>query len=502
MSPENDKQDFFPAIGTLADKTDLLPEETDGQNATETADDVDRPLEEIESLCMSCGQQGITRMLLTKIPFFHEVIVMSFRCGSCGDSNNEIQPAGAVKDQGTIYTVRILNREDLNRQIVKSETSEIVIPEFEFTIPPHRGQLTTVEGLLRDAVKDLSVSQLLRSIQDPASYQKIQNILDKFQEIIADTDDEDEEEGKEDKPIIPFTIRLDDPAGNSFLEFHESMSDPKWNFRQYNRSQQQNVALGLIAPESPGEANKQASVSIKEPLALVDEMEAEEVFIFPGSCPSCRIPLETRMKKVTIPYFKDVLLMSTNCESCGYRDNEVKSGGNISEKGKKITLKVEDPDDLSRDILKSETCGLYVPEIDMALQPGTLGGRFTTVEGLLEQVFEELSEKVFSDSTTGDDAFVRFLGNLKEIKSGEKPFTLILDDPLANSYLQSLYAPDPDPNMIIELYDRTYEQDDELGLNDMKLEGYEEEHAAEMKRSDLAEEKDSKEININNDPSH
>lgn len=44
--------------------------------------------------------------------------------------------------------------------------------------------------------------------------------------------------------------------------------------------------------------------------------------------------------------------MSTNCERCGYRDNEVKSGSAISEKGKRITLKVEDRDDLSRDILK------------------------------------------------------------------------------------------------------------------------------------------------------
>lgn len=44
--------------------------------------------------------------------------------------------------------------------------------------------------------------------------------------------------------------------------------------------------------------------------------------------------------------------MSTNCEACGYKDNEVKSFGAISEKGKRIILKVEDTDDLSRDILK------------------------------------------------------------------------------------------------------------------------------------------------------
>ena len=44
--------------------------------------------------------------------------------------------------------------------------------------------------------------------------------------------------------------------------------------------------------------------------------------------------------------------MSTNCDRCGYRDNEVKSGSAISEKGKRITLKAEDREDLSRDILK------------------------------------------------------------------------------------------------------------------------------------------------------
>lgn len=55
-----------------------------------------------------------------------------------------------------------------------------------------------------------------------------------------------------------------------------------------------------------------------------------------------------------------------------------------------------------------------------------------------------------------------------EIKS-----TLILDDPLGNSYLQNLYAPDPDPAMTIEEYQRTFEQNESLGLNDIRLEDYE-----------------------------
>ena len=53
--------------------------------------------------------------------------------------------------------------------------------------------------------------------------------------------------------------------------------------------------------------------------------------------------------------------MSTNCDRCGYRDNEVKSGGAISEQGKRITLKVEDREDLSRDILKVRMSFILLP---------------------------------------------------------------------------------------------------------------------------------------------
>jgi zinc finger protein len=52
---------------------------------------------------------------------------------------------------------------------------------------------------------------------------------------------------------------------------------------------------------------------------------------------------------------------------------------------------------------------------------------------------------------------------------GKMPFTLILDDPLSASYIQNLYAPDPDPNMTIEEYERTHEQEEDLGIADMRV---------------------------------
>ncbi|KAI0793947.1 zf-ZPR1-domain-containing protein [Fomes fomentarius] len=481
--------ELFPTIGSVADRTENLSVEA---QTVEVTLDEERPVQEIESLCMRCEEQGVTRLLLTSIPYFREVIVMSFRCEHCGFSNNEVQSAGAIRPEGAVYTVRVLSRDDLDRQIVKSNTCTVSIPEFELTIPPGRGQLTTIEGLIRDINTDLSADQPLRRIENPAAYEKIEHILARCREIVPGGDD-DEERDKDatgqvetkkaseiDIPLKPFTVRLDDPSGNSFAEFVGSMADPKWNMRPYHRTRQQNIELGLVASDEPApepEKEKEAEAQEQEQIGGGLEGENEEIFTFPGTCSSCGHPSNTLIKKVNIPYFKDILIMSTNCDLCGYRDNEVKSGAAISPQGKRIILKVEDREDLSRDILKSESCGLNIPEIELVLQAGTLGGRFTTLEGILDQVYEELSEKVFAsgDAASNDHtAFETFLKKLKAVKNADHPFTLILDDPLANSYLQNLYAPDPDPNMTIEVYDRTWEQNEELGLNDMKVENYEE----------------------------
>ena len=62
---------------------------------------------------------------------------------------------------------------------------------------------------------------------------------------------------------------------------------------------------------------------------------------------------------------------------------------------------------------------MTIPEIDLELTHGTLGGRFTTVEGILDQVYEELSDKVFASgdsSVEGDKMkFEIFLSELKAV---------------------------------------------------------------------------------------
>lgn len=125
---------------------------------------------------------------------------------------------------------------------------------------------------------------------------------------------------------------------------------------------------------------------------------------------------------------------------------------------------------------------MTIPELNVDLTPGTLGGRFTTLEGLLAQVYSELRQRIFREEEEDDAGdsmdpstrakWTKFFDDLQAAIDGKKLFTVILDDPLAASYVQNLYAPDPDPNMTIEDIARTEEQEEDLGLLDMKTENY------------------------------
>jgi zinc finger protein len=157
----------------------------------------------------------------------------------------------------------------------------------------------------------------------------------------------------------------------------------------------------------------------------------------------------------------------------------------VPEKGRRITVSIDSKEDMSRDILKAESCAMSCPELNLSVEPGTLGGRFTTVEGLLTQVRDDLKSSIFDNSDGGDSMdssskskWTEFFDKLDSAINGNVKFTLTLEDPLASSYVQSFTAPEPDPKIQVEDYERTEEEKEELGLNDMKTENYEEEHAA------------------------
>jgi zinc finger protein len=412
---------------------------------------------------------------------------MSFFCPHCSFKNAEIQSAGEIQPKGSKYGLRLRTQDDFARQVVKSDSCTVKFIELDIEVPAGRGQLTNVEGLLSMILEDLELQQPQRKEEIPEVWAKIEDIIAKGRKMIAGES-------------FPFRLELDDPAGNSWIEPDQKDGVGKWSKVEYARTPEQNEALGLgdgTEEEADPTTTGQPTLASFED----DDIIPNEVYSFPATCPGCTKHCVTHMKMVDIPHFKQVVIMSTVCEHCGYRSNEVKTGGVVPEKGKKITLKVEGPTDLARDILKSESCALECPELSLSVNPGTLGGRFTTVEGLLTQVRDDLHQQIFDigdDSGAGGDSlpgeakqtWKSFFDGLNEAIKGERKFTVVLKDPLASSYVQNLCSPDEDPQIEMEEYERTAEEEEDLGLSDMKTEGYVDE-VGDEKRRIAAEEKET-----------
>uniref|UniRef100_A0A2R9AHC5 Zinc finger ZPR1-type domain-containing protein n=1 Tax=Pan paniscus TaxID=9597 RepID=A0A2R9AHC5_PANPA len=353
-----------------------------------SAEDKEQQPTQIKSLCMNCYRNGMTRLLLTKIPFFREIIVSSFSYHHCGWNNMEIQSAGRIQDQGARYTLSIRALEDMNREVVKTDSATTRIPELDFQIPAfsQKGALNTVEGLITRAI-----SACAKGNKD-ATAERIDEFIVKLKEL-------------------------------NFVENpHAAQKDDALVITHYNQTRQQEEMLGLQA-EAPTEKPEEEDLR-------------NEVLQFNTNGPECNAPTQTNMKL-----------------NCVHQTNEVKSGEAVEPLGTRITLHITGPSDMTRDLLKSETCNVEIPEC-----------KFTTLEGLLKDIWELVTKNPF---TLGDSSnpgqterLQEFSQKMDQIIEGNMKTDFIMDDPAGNSYLQNVYATEDDPEM------------KELELNDMKTEGY------------------------------
>lgn len=407
----------------------------------------------------------MTKLLLLRVPYFRDIILESFECEHCHTRNNSVKAAGQIQAQGSKYTLNVENHGDMSRQVIRSDTSIFNLESLGIEMPKGDSQMTTVEGVVQRIHDNLASEQPLRRIQMPEMHDALAPIIEKLENLL---------EGNG----FPFVVSLDDPTGNSWIAPNPLDRGAKYRRRDYPRTHEQNEELGISGdPEAVQNEGEDAEFE--------SEIVDGKVYSLPSECPGCSKSCFVNMKKVNIPYFKEVFVWATVCEHCGYRTSDVKTGGEVPEKGKKITLDVQNKEDLSRDILKSDTCALSSHELEVSVEPGTLGGRFTTVEGLLTEIRDQLRGQIFDVDTAqigGDsmeasvkEKWTRFFSRLDAAIEGTLKFVVTLQDPMANSYVQDLCVPAADPQLKIEEYTRSQEEDDDLGLKDMKTEGYENE---------------------------
>lgn len=439
----------------------------------------------VQSLCMQCHEQGTTRMLLCSIPFFRgtyylEIVVMSFSCDHCGFANNDIQSATSLAPNGVHFELKARVPADLARYLVKSEHATLAIVELGFEIPASsdKATYTNLEGILTRAYEDLELNQPHRQETDPQKAAAVGTVIDGLKAIIA---------GER----FPFTVVLDDPSGNSHIT-HDLTTyatiehDPDLTYRKYKRTHEQLVSMGYAADTEELPVEGLAQMSVDEHITAhnvdfgqsLDNQESSDgpagaPVDFKIECFACGQMGTQSMCVTQIPNFKETVVMGFRCDYCGASTTEVKGGGGISPKGMSVILHVTNPADLNRSIIKSDSAVLKIPEIGLELAAGTLGGIISTVEGLLDRVQGEImahAPSAFGDSLSSAEAqnyqtFIRRLFDFKTTVS--EPYTIELEDPLANSFIAKISEEDTQVEFVE--FERTEEQNDDLGLTDMRV---------------------------------
>ncbi len=155
-----------------------------------------------------------------------------------------------------------------------------------------------------------------------------------------------------------------------------------------------------------------------------------------GQCPLCGSRIALRWYFDKIPYFDEILCISSNCK-CGFRyaDTFVLS----QKEPVQYEFFVSSPEDLNTRVVRSNSGSIYIPELGVDIEPGALAEAFiSNVEGVLNRV-EAVVETAKSWVETEEQKrkAEEVLSKIAAIKRGEQTMTLIIKDPLGNSAILS-----------------------------------------------------------------
>lgn len=192
-------------------------------------------------------------------------------------------------------------------------------------------------------------------------------------------------------------------------------------------------------------------------------------------CEVCGEQGTTNLMLTTIPFFKEVIVSSFDCEHCGYKNSEITFGGKLADFGVKMECTIVSQAHLNRLVVKSEYASIRIPELNLDIPPRTQKGSMNSVEGILKRMTDGLEEGQELRKDSDPESYEKineFIKVAKEYATGAKlPFMIILDDPSGNSYIQNPYAPSTDPYNKIEYYIRTKEQLIEMGYSPDNCDG-------------------------------
>ena len=125
-------------------------------------------------------------------------------------------------------------------------------------------------------------------------------------------------------------------------------------------------------------------------------------------CPVCNVEHNLIMTthSAEIPYFGEHTQVTLMCNSCGWRQTDFIPADGVKPGG--WSLCIDNMSKLSTRIVRSSSCTVCIPELDLEVNPGSSNaGYVTNTEGLLvrfTEVVERIARDLQADGDDGDSA--------------------------------------------------------------------------------------------------
>ena len=159
-------------------------------------------------------------------------------------------------------------------------------------------------------------------------------------------------------------------------------------------------------------------------------------------CPQCGGAEDLTMLAMNdeIPYFGEHTQITVLCGSCGWKHTDfIPSDG---EKPGFSSLLVDDSEKTMARVVRSSSCTIRIPELDLEVSPGSSSsGYVTNIEGVIKR-FENAIETIIRGDEDGavSETALQILESLQMVKDGSGEISLELLDPKGRSQIIHLEA--------------------------------------------------------------
>lgn len=155
------------------------------------------------------------------------------------------------------------------------------------------------------------------------------------------------------------------------------------------------------------------------------------------NCPNCNNEITINWIKDNIPYFGDVMYISSICD-CGFKFNDTIM---LSQKSPCLySLNIKQKKDLNSRVIKSTSCTIEIPEFGIIIEPGPISSSYiTNIEGLLKRIIDvvlyitNLERNDIEKYKKGMEIYNSLCKIKEDPKYSSKNITIILKDPFGNS---------------------------------------------------------------------